>query len=87
MHTHPAAGERHRLSLLITVAGYAAAWMIAVPVMANLAQSGLIARHHLEVHPSYPLRYPLDTRDPKTPPSSPACAASPCAGAAPAQRA
>ncbi|MBV7534926.1 hypothetical protein KW842_04000 [Duganella sp. sic0402] len=58
MHTHPAAGERRRLSLVIMVAGYAAAWMMVVPVMVNLAQTGLIARHHLEAHPNYHLRYP-----------------------------
>ncbi|SDG54293.1 MULTISPECIES: hypothetical protein [unclassified Duganella] len=66
MHTHPAAGERRRLSLVIMVAGYAAVWMMVVPVMANLAQTGLIARHHLDAHPNYHLRYPPYTRDPKT---------------------
>lgn len=66
MHTHPAAGERRRLSLVIIVAGYAAAWIMAVPVLANLAQAGFIARHHLEVPPHYHLRHPPCTRDPKT---------------------
>lgn len=66
MHTHPAAGERRRLSLVIMVAGYAAAWMVVAPVLAHLAQAGLIARHHLEAYPNYQLRYPPYTRDPKT---------------------
>ena len=65
MHTHPAAGERHRLSLVIMVAAYAA-WMMVASVLANLAQTGLIARHHLEAHPNYHLRYPPYTRDPNT---------------------
>lgn len=81
MHTHPAAGERRRLSLVIMVAGYAAAWMVVAPVLAQLAQAGLIARHHLEAYPNYQLRYPPYTRDPKTAVDAAllrACAAPPC---------
>ena len=66
MHTHPAAGERRRLSLVIMVAGYAAAWTIIASVLASLAQSGLIARHHLDAHPNHHLRYPPYTAAPKT---------------------
>lgn len=65
MRTHPAAGARRRLSLVVMVAGYAAAWMMVAPVLTNLARTGLIARHHLDVHPNYHLRHPLYTRKPK----------------------
>lgn len=66
MHTHPVAGKRRRLSFVIMVAGYAAAWMVAVPVLANLAQTGFIARHHLEALPNHHLRYPPYAGDAKT---------------------
>ena len=72
MHTHPVAGKRRRLSFVIMVAGYAAAWMVAVPVLANLAQTGFIARHHLEALPNHHLPYPPYARDLKTVAAMPA---------------
>ncbi|WP_343729729.1 hypothetical protein [Duganella sp.] len=72
MHIHPAASERRRLSLVIILAGYAAAWVVVVPVLANLAQTGVVARHHLEAHPTYHLRYP-PTHENRRLPSTPPC--------------